>query len=262
MKYPGIYRGYVVANDDSEEDPPFLGRVKVNIPQIYGEQVEPEGLPWAEACVPFFGGGLAGSDGKQTSGVVAIPPVGATVWVMFEEGNLQHPVYMGTWCGMLSETLTYDGIADYPDVFVFKTPWSTNAVLRIISSKLLELMFDDMKVLMESNKTEADPEAQSKLTIRSAEGNILIEAPEGSLTLRADSIAIDSTHNLDINAGHSKIDPWLGPVVETEGDLAVLVTKNSRIFTNTKGLFEAAKDGGWFMRAENVSGFEEHGGRM
>lgn len=42
----------------------------------------------AEACTPF--GGLG-------SGFYAIPPVGAGVWIEFEEGNLNKPIWTGSW---------------------------------------------------------------------------------------------------------------------------------------------------------------------
>jgi hypothetical protein len=272
MKYPGIYRGYVVDNDDSLEKPPYMGRIKVNVPQIYGEQVDPEGLPWAEPCVPFFGGGLSvpvnqaeGTEAAPTepSGIIAIPSIGATVWVIFEEGDVQHPVYMGTWYGKSEEVPSFIGETDkYPNIFVFKTPWGSNAVLRVIQTKLLELMYDDMKVLMESNKDAEHPDEPSKMTISSAGGSILISCPTGKLSLQANEIEIDSTHDLTVRAGHYRIDPWLGPVVDTEGDLDISVTKNTYFHTHHKGIIKTAKDGGWFMHATNVSGFEEHGGKM
>jgi len=42
----------------------------------------------AEACVPF--GGLG-------SGFYAMPPVGAGVWIEFEEGDLNKPIWTGSW---------------------------------------------------------------------------------------------------------------------------------------------------------------------
>ncbi len=42
----------------------------------------------AEACTPFAGLG---------SGFYAIPPTGAGVWIEFEEGDLNKPIWTGSW---------------------------------------------------------------------------------------------------------------------------------------------------------------------
>ncbi len=41
-------------------------------------------LPWAEPCVPF------GWDGH-------VPALDDPVWIMFENGDKSHPVWVGTW---------------------------------------------------------------------------------------------------------------------------------------------------------------------
>jgi len=71
--YPGIYRA-VVTHDN---DPLQLRRLKVQVPEVYGDG---DSL-WASACVP------AGSRRQ--------PKVGNGVWVMFEGGDPARPVWMG-----------------------------------------------------------------------------------------------------------------------------------------------------------------------
>lgn len=78
----GKYRG-VVADVD---DPWSHGRLKAKVPQILGEEV----TGWALPCAPYAGDGV---------GVHAIPPVGAGVWIEFEGGNLDFPVWVGSWWG-------------------------------------------------------------------------------------------------------------------------------------------------------------------
>jgi hypothetical protein len=73
-KYFGIYRGLVVDN----ADPMRLKRLRIEVPSILAG----EPLNWASPCVPV---------GKSS-----VPRIGAAVWVMFEEGDLSHPVWMGT----------------------------------------------------------------------------------------------------------------------------------------------------------------------
>ncbi len=74
----GKYRGTVMRNDD----PQGLGRLQVCVPEVLGDQ----NAVWAMPCVPFAGKGV---------GFFALPPVGAAVWVEFEAGNLEHPIWSG-----------------------------------------------------------------------------------------------------------------------------------------------------------------------
>ena len=85
----GIYRGYV----EYINDPLQVGRVKVRILSLYGmpDQTPTEGLPWAYVTAPFGGG--------HDFGTKIIPPVGTTVYVMFEAGEKEYPVVVGTWDG-------------------------------------------------------------------------------------------------------------------------------------------------------------------
>lgn len=74
----GKYRGKVVNN----EDPERRGRLRVQLPNVMGL----EELKWALPCVPFAGAQM---------GFYAIPPVGANVWVEFEGGDIDHPIWSG-----------------------------------------------------------------------------------------------------------------------------------------------------------------------
>lgn len=80
-RYHGKYRGLVIENRDPEQ----LGRLKVQVPSVLGDQVV---TGWALPCVPY--GGMAGQ------GLLAVPDVGAGVWVEFEEGDLEFPIWVGT----------------------------------------------------------------------------------------------------------------------------------------------------------------------
>jgi len=81
----GIYVGTVEYN----QDPYHWGRVQVRIDEIYGtsEQTPSNLLPWAR--VIQFGGGF------YDGGSHVIPPVGATVAVIFEHGDIALPYVVG-----------------------------------------------------------------------------------------------------------------------------------------------------------------------
>lgn len=74
----GKYRGKVA----SSEDPDRIGRIKVKVPSVLGDKAE----CWAMPCVPYGGNGV---------GFFAIPPKDANVWVEFEDGRLDRPVWTG-----------------------------------------------------------------------------------------------------------------------------------------------------------------------
>jgi Type VI secretion system/phage-baseplate injector OB domain len=74
----GKYRGKVATN----LDPLSLGRVQVGCPAVLGDGR----LSWAMPSLPYAGPGV---------GLFLIPPVGADVWVEFEGGDPDYPIWAG-----------------------------------------------------------------------------------------------------------------------------------------------------------------------
>lgn len=79
-RFYGKYRGFVVDNADSEH----LGRLRLRVPSVLGNDVI---TGWAMPCAPY------GGDADQ--GFLFIPEVEAGVWVEFEEGDLEFPIWVG-----------------------------------------------------------------------------------------------------------------------------------------------------------------------
>jgi uncharacterized protein involved in type VI secretion and phage assembly len=79
-RFYGKYRGFVVDNDDPEK----LGRLKVKVPSVLGSTVV---TGWALPCMPYAGG--------ANQGMLFIPEQDAGVWIEFEEGDLEFPVWVG-----------------------------------------------------------------------------------------------------------------------------------------------------------------------
>ncbi len=79
----GKYRGKV----ENNLDPQMMGRVQVSVPAVLGEG----SLSWAMPCVPYGGPGV---------GFFAIPPNGANVWVEFEGGDADYPIWSGCFWGL------------------------------------------------------------------------------------------------------------------------------------------------------------------
>lgn len=115
--FPGLYIGTV----EYINDPAQLGRVKVRVHDIYGqENVSTESLPWALPCIAYGGGPGFGS--------LMIPPEGATVFVSFRKGDPMYPVYMGTFYGNPDHNQIFltNNTGTLPDDPVSMGMWETN----------------------------------------------------------------------------------------------------------------------------------------
>jgi hypothetical protein len=78
----GKYRGKV----ENNVDPLQLGRIQVSVPAVLGQGT----LSWAMPCTPFAGPGV---------GLFLVPPTGANVWVEFEAGDPNQPIWSGGFWG-------------------------------------------------------------------------------------------------------------------------------------------------------------------
>ncbi len=74
-KYYGKYLATVVDNEDPEK----RGQIKIYVPSLFEENTS----VLAKPCLP--------------PGHFFIPPVESKVWVEFEGGNINHPIWVGVW---------------------------------------------------------------------------------------------------------------------------------------------------------------------
>ena len=85
-KFYGKYRGTVVNNIDPQQ----IGRIQAIVPDVSNIMLS----SWAMPCVPVAG--------IQT-GMFAVPPIGAGVWVEFEQGDPDYPIWTGCFWGTAAE---------------------------------------------------------------------------------------------------------------------------------------------------------------
>jgi uncharacterized protein involved in type VI secretion and phage assembly len=74
----GKYRGIVTGN----QDPEGLGRIKAKVPDVLGDDES----GWALPALPYAG---------DQVGLFLVPPVNASVWIEFEHGDADYPVWSG-----------------------------------------------------------------------------------------------------------------------------------------------------------------------
>jgi len=85
-RFYGKYRGLVIANVDPEQ----IGRVMVQVPDVLG----PIPSSWALPCVQAAG---------NQAGCFIVPPMGSQVWVEFEQGDPDYPIWSGGFWGMVAQ---------------------------------------------------------------------------------------------------------------------------------------------------------------
>lgn len=82
----GKYRGTVSQN----KDPLMIGRVRAKVPDVMGDLES----GWAMPCAPF---------GGAATGFFALPTSGAGVWIEFEHGDPDYPIWSGCWWSSAAE---------------------------------------------------------------------------------------------------------------------------------------------------------------
>ena len=82
----GKYRGIVT----DINDPLMIGRIRAKVPDVMGDDES----GWAMPCAPF---------GGKTMGFFALPATGAGVWMEFEHGDPDYPIWSGCWWGSVAE---------------------------------------------------------------------------------------------------------------------------------------------------------------
>lgn len=112
----GKYRGTVVNNVDLE----FRGRIIAMVPAVLG--LVP--TTWCEPCVP-----LAGPTGAPM-GAYFVPPIGAGVWIEFENGDPGYPIFAGC---------RFGSTADQPPIAKAGLPISPSIVLQTAAQNSISI---------------------------------------------------------------------------------------------------------------------------
>jgi len=108
-RYYGKYRGTVINN----VDPMQQGRIQVMVPAV-SEVLS----TWAMPCVPIAG---------RQAGVFVVPQIGSGVWVEYEAGNPEFPVWVGGFWGSVADVpaLALAGVPANPSILMQTTLQNT-----------------------------------------------------------------------------------------------------------------------------------------
>ena len=145
-RYFGKYRGTVVNNID----PLQIGRIQAIVTDVSG--VIP--TSWAMPCVPIAG--------KQM-GSYFVPQIGAGVWIEFEQGDPDYPIWVGGFWGSAAEVpaLALAGIPASPSIVLQTAGQNTLAIsdlpsptggIMLKSTTGATIMVNDTGIIIQNGK--------------------------------------------------------------------------------------------------------------
>lgn len=243
QQYFGKYRAIVADN----KDPLKLGRIRVRVPSILvcdSKQVpacdptadvqdgDPAVTDWAWPCLPC--------GGASEQGFFFIPDVCSHVWVEFEEGQLEHPVWVGTfWANPSKKPETPKEAQDMAGTKKDSEPM--RRVLKTTSGHFLE--FCDIK-----GKESITLQHKGGALINMDEkGSVSIfngKQPASYLFLNADagevSLVDDKGNNISMTDSGVTITSKDGSIVDLAKDSVQVIAKNVHVRSQTVSLGEGA----------------------
>jgi hypothetical protein len=144
-RYYGKYRATIVDNMDPEK----LGRLKLRVPQVWGDEIHDY---WAWPCF--------------SPGTIFVPEIGVQVWVEFEFGDSDYPIWVGV--GYRDTDIYDDAKANYPHVRMVQTP-SGHAIEADDTSGA-----EKLTIKSKSGHTIVADDATESLLIKSHEGDSIL----------------------------------------------------------------------------------------
>lgn len=180
-KHYGKHRGFVVDNQDPEK----RARLLLRVPGLLGDQI----TDWALPCLPF--GGVA------DQGFFSVPQVDAQVWVEFEEGDIQRPIWTGTFWQQEAD-VPQEAALDEPTTRVLKTPSghilqfddeSGAEKIRLYHSAEAEFSMD------ENGSIQLTDAGGASVTLDASAGEIVVEDANGNtLTMSSSGTTVEDAN--------------------------------------------------------------------
>jgi uncharacterized protein involved in type VI secretion and phage assembly len=184
-RFYGKYRGIVVDN----QDPAKLGRLRLRVPSVLGRDVV---TGWAMPCTPY--GGASGQ------GLLFIPDVGAGVWTEFEEGDLEFPIWVGTFWTQpdgTSELPKPNKATDGSEQDAIQDP-PTAKIVKTAKGHTVQLEDGDgaeMILIREGQKGHFIAMDQDGITIKDSHGNTIRLTSSGITVADATGNMIEMTNS-------------------------------------------------------------------
>jgi uncharacterized protein involved in type VI secretion and phage assembly len=167
QRFYGKYRGIVADNDD----PKHLGRIKPRMSDV----LEGKTIGWALPCTPYAGKGV---------GLFLVPPGGASVWIEFEYGDPDRPIWSGCF---------------WPDVEQMPEK-NLGPTTKLLKTDKCTITIDDK--LPGITITMADGR---KITIDSKQKQIKITDGANTVSLEKGKIALTNSSAVEVDNGSASV---------------------------------------------------------
>lgn len=162
-QYFGKYRGKV----ENNIDPMFQGRIQVSVPPVLGQGK----LSWAMPCAPMAG---------PQMGIFAVPPKGANVWVEFEAGDPNMPIWAGC----------FWGTGEFPTL----PPVPPGMSIAFIKTKLASFEMSDLPgvggVTLEFKPTYKIAMTATSIEINNGQGAVIALGPATKVTINNGALEV------------------------------------------------------------------------
>ena len=168
-RFYGKYRALVTEN----KDPACRGRIQVNVPAVPSIA-----KAWAVPCAPYAG---------KNVGFYTVPPIGALVWVEFEGGNLNDPI----WSGCFWDTDEVPGI-------VKERNSEDPSQVKVLQTRVAKLWIDDTdkkgQVVLEFRDDTVPEPVTVRFTLNSQGLEVICQGSKGTskITMNPLDIVSDS----------------------------------------------------------------------
>lgn len=141
-RFYGKYRGLVLIN----VDPQNQGRIKAIVPEVLGMFPSNYCLP----CVPYAG---------TLAGLFTVPMIGTGVWIEFEAGDVNRPVWTGCWWGSAQVPINELGI---PAQFTSKVLRTDTGLMIALDDATQSITFKDAAQLNSMSMQVGITQVESK----------------------------------------------------------------------------------------------------
>jgi uncharacterized protein involved in type VI secretion and phage assembly len=196
-RFFGKYRGKVVSN----KDPSHLGRVQVEVPAIFGDRRD----SWALPATPYAGPDV---------GFFMLPPVGANIWVEFEGGDPDYPIWAGCFWGA-NELPKNAQVEDPVKVQVFRVQGITMTWSNLGDNKGVTLEVESpvverkLKMVFNADGIELNNKDETTIKIKADQIELKNKA-NSTVTITADTITLKESA-IEIKLTGSAIDLTCNP---------------------------------------------------
>jgi len=176
-RYYGKYRAFVSDNSDPEN----RGRLRLQIPDALGDSVI---SGWALPCAPY--GGTAGQ------GFFYIPDNKAGVWVEFEQGNLDYPVWVGTFWAKPG------GTTEVPDPASSQSP-PTSKIIKTANHTIELADASGSETITIKDIQNSNTITLSKDGVNVESGKDIVLKASGDLKISASNVKVQVSGSMDVS---------------------------------------------------------------